>query len=175
MKKLLKSRNLLITVLCFTILLLSIGFMILSVKFNKIKDREEVFDVSIESVVKASSFKGVDVEPISSSKIINNKKEVEFNFTMNHARDEVTYIITIKNNGTMSAQIVDLLLSPDYLNEKTLASIYPIDISLTDLDNQVLEPNGEIEAKLIVTYNPSVKEDTKKNINFKIGVIAKSR
>ena len=173
MKSILKSRNNIIIILCTTILFLSIGFMILSIKLKEEKSKKETFNVIIESIQKSSTVKGNDIEPTGNSKILNNKKEAEFSFTLNHARDEMTYIIKIKNNGTLKAEIEDLMFSPDYINKKN--SIYPIDITITDLIGQVLEPNEEKEAKLVISYDPSTKEDSKKNISFKLAVISKSR
>lgn len=175
MKNILKSRNRIIIVLCITILFLSIGFMILSIKLKEEKDKKEVFNVEIDSIQKNSTVKGKTEEPIGNSKILDNKKEAEFNLTLNHARDEITYLITIKNKGTIKAQIVDILFSPDYLNKKNTSSIYPVDISFTDIIGQELEPNEEKQAKLVVSYNPSTKEDTKKNISFKIALLTKSK
>ncbi len=174
MKKLLNLRNSIITILCITIICLGIGFIVMSTELKHSKDLKEKFDVSFVSVNKTSSVKSTDEEPIGNAQIIEKNKEIKMNFLLNSTHDEVVYTAIIKNKGTMSAKIVDVIESPDYNDSLLKEIISPVTITITDIKGKVLKPNEEIELKIVVYYNPSQKEVTKKNITYKLGIIANS-
>ena len=92
--------------------------------------------------------------PVGMQKIKNDKKTIDFNFIMYTPQDELSYTITIKNTGTLNAKIEDIITYPNYLEDTTLqASISPITITHNDLDGKTLEPEDELEIKLVVSYN----------------------
>lgn len=174
MKKMINIRNSIITILCITIICLGIGFMVLSSEYKKEKEELDTFDVSFININKSSSVKGSEKEPDGNVEIITNNKEIDMNFRLNTTHDELVYIATIKNKGTLEAEIIDILESPDYKETNFKEMISPVTITLSDIKGKKLKPDEEIELKIVVYYNPSSKEVIKKNIKYKIGIIARS-
>lgn len=155
-----------------TIVLLVIGFIIISVKYFNLKSKGNSFNVEFTNIKMSSSIKGSSKEPSGKLEIINNNKELNMNFNLYSEKDELKYDITIKNTGDVNAELVDLLMSPDYLKDnKSLIS--PVSMSLTDVNGKILEPGEEITVKLNVLYNSSTMKN-EKNIKGKIGLIAAS-
>ena len=106
-------RNSIIVILCFTIIVLCIGFSVLSVELKKEKETDFVFYVVFDDVVRSSSVKGSSTEPFGKAEIINQKMGINFNFSLSFTHDEITYVATIKNNSDVSCEIVDVVLSPN--------------------------------------------------------------
>jgi len=154
MKKTVNIRNLIIIMLCITIICMGIGFAYLSVILENKNKEKPIFDVSITRVIEETPIKGGLVAPVGIREIKNDKKTVNFNFIMYTPQDELAYTITIKNTGTLSAKIEDIITYPNYLeDEKQKATIYPITITHNDLDGKILEPEDELEIKLVASYN----------------------
>lgn len=174
MKKMINIRNSIITILCITIICLGIGFIVLSSEYKKEKEDLDTFDVSFINVNKSSSIKGSEKEPFGKAEITTNNKEIDMNFNLNATHDELVYIATIKNKGTLEAEIVDIIESPNYSDENFKDLISPVTITISDIKGKKLKPNEEIELKIVVYYNPSLNEVIKKDISYKIGIIAKS-
>ena len=161
-----------INIFIVTIVLLVIGFIIISVKYYSLKTKGNSFNIEFTKVKMTSSIKGSKKEPSGKLEIISNSKELDMNFNLYSEKDELKYDITIKNTGDVNAEIVDLLMSPDYIKEdKSLIS--PISMKLTDVSGKILEPGEEITVKLDVVYNAGTIKDSK-NIKGKIGIIATS-
>ena len=174
MKKMVYIRNNIIIILCITIIFMGIGFILLSINLNNEKTKKDNFDVSFTSIDKKSSIMGSNIEPIGNAKIIENSSEIDMSFTMNSIHDELVYIATIENKGTISAKIVDIIESPDYKLDSFNKMINPISITLSDVKGKVILPGESIELKIIVYYNPSDNEVRKKTFQYKIGLITKS-
>ena len=156
MKKNINIRNLIIVMLCVTIICMGIGFAFLASKLEKECARQDEFSVEITKVEPATSVKGGYLDPIATKEVINEGKTVDFKFTLNSPKDELAYNITIKNTGTLPVKIVKLLDNPDYINDQsTLARIAPISITHDKVEDKVLKPNKELVVKLVVTYNMS--------------------
>ena len=51
MKKMLRMRNSIIVILCFTIICMAIGFSLLSIKLEKIKKEKPNFNIMFEKVI----------------------------------------------------------------------------------------------------------------------------
>lgn len=154
MKNNFNIRNLIIIMLCITIISMGIGFAYLSVILENKNKEKPIFDVSITRVTEETSIKGGMLAPVGMQKIKNDKKTIDFNFIMYTPQDELSYTITIKNTGTLNAKIEDIITYPNYLEDTTLqASISPITITHNDLDGKTLEPEDELEIKLVVSYN----------------------
>lgn len=170
MKKMISFRNAIIAVLCVTIIFLSIGFIVLSLKLKELKEDVDSYDVTFMSVEKLSSIKGSNIEPVSNAKIIDGHKEIEMQVDMNYVHDEVIYVATIRNNGTMKAKIVDVMGSPDYTVEPYKSALSPVTLTLSDVKGKVLEPNQEIELRITFNYNAS-NVPVKKVFNYKLGLI----
>lgn len=154
MKKTVNIRNLIIIMLCITIICMGIGFVYLSVILENKNKEKPIFDVSITRVTEETPIKGGLLAPVGIREIKNDKKTVDFNFTMYTPQDELAYTITIKNTGTLSAKIEDIITYPNYLGDAKLReSISPITITHNELDGKVLEPEDELEIKLVISYN----------------------
>lgn len=172
--KALKTRNLIIMFLCATIICLGIGFSYLSIELEKKNADLTSFDVSFTNVELVTPIKGGKAAPIALSSITNSNKTINFNITMYAPRDEITYKVTIKNTGTMKAEIINLIEVPDYLNDTSLSKeIYPLKITHNDIVGKVLDPEEEITLNISVIFNHNAAPLTK-SLNYGISLLAKS-
>ena len=175
MKNMIHIRNSVIVVLCITIIFMGIGFIILSVNLKKEKDMTHSFDVSFVDVNKSSSVKGSNIDPTGKADIVENGKELDMAFTMNAVHDELVYVATIKNKGTLAAEIVDIIESPDYKLDSFNKNINPVTITLSNIKGKIIPPGDSIELKIVVYYNPSTNAGGKKTFPYRLGLITKSR
>lgn len=174
MKRMIRIRNSVILVLSICIVLLGIGFIVLSVRLKHKNDEVHSFDVGFIEVKKSSSVKGSTIEPIGDAVVFNQKKEIHFSFTLHSVHDEIVYLATIRNNGTLPAEIVDVLESPNFQDPKLEKIISPVTITLSDIKGKILQPGEDITLKISVYYNPSSSAG-KKTFDYTIGLITKSR
>lgn len=168
-------REHLIVVLCGTIVCMCFGFIILSLAFKNEKNSVSVFDVSFVDIEKESAVKGSDIEPTATTDILDGGKKIDMDFTLSAVHDELTYLATIKNKGTMSAEIVDIFESPDYSISSFQNMITPVSISLSDIRGKVIPAGESTNLKIVVYYPPSNLEIKKKTFHYSIGLITKSR
>ena len=171
MKKMINFRNCLIAVLCITIICLSIGFVVLSIKLKDKEEEVSVYDLSFVSVEKKSSVKGSNIEPVSTAEIEANKKEILFTFDMNSNNDEIVYVANIRNSGNMKVRIVDIMQSPDYSIDPYKTNLAPVIINLSDLKDKIIEPGKEVELRISISYDSKSNVNTKKKFNYRIGLI----
>lgn len=171
MKKI-NIRRSLIIVLLVTILILSVGFITVAVKYYTLASKDNSFNIEYTKVKKISSSKGSNKEPNSQLEITQNGKVIEMDFNLHSPKDEIIYEITIKNTGSTNAEITELLMSPDYITDNKLL-INPIKMTLTDINGKSLEPGEDTIVKLKVSYeNTNIKEE--KKFKAKLGIIASS-
>ena len=175
MKKMIKIRNSIIIVLCITILLLCMGFVIVAVELKQKTDEIHSFDVSFDSIKKSSSIKGSTVEPVSTAEVLDGGKIINMDFVLNAPQDEITYTAVITNKGTLPAKIIAITESPDYTLSQFNNMISPVSIKLSDVVGKTIEANDEIELKIVVYYPPSTVATSTKKFNYKIGLIANSK
>lgn len=173
MKKMISVRNGVIIALCVAIICMGMGFIVLSVELEKEKKEISYFDVSFSNVSKVSSTKGGLINPDGSVEILKNGKELDMKFTLNVAHDELVYNVTIKNNGTIPAEIVDLMGSPDYSSYSFNNLIDPVTITTNDLIGKELAPGEETDLNISLYYNPSTKTGSR-SFNFKLGLITRA-
>ena len=172
MKKLIKNKNLIIVILCITIICLSIGFSLIAFELKKSESNNKIYDVSIVNIKEGTAIKGGVVLPSGESKTKDNGKTAQFNFTLNNPKDSLTYIITIKNNGSLKAKIDGLAESPDYLNDNNQAnSILPVIINHNDITGQELNPGEEINLTITVEFASSGQTMTK-TIPYQISILS---
>ncbi len=170
MVKMINIRNSIIAILCGTIIFMAIGFMVLSVRLDNKNKEINSYKVIFKEVIKDSSTRGGNIEPKGLVDIAANGKELDMNFTLYNANDELSYIIKIKNEGTVKARIVDLLGSPDYQNVEYKYIIDPVVITSNNLVKKELAPLEEIDLKISVKYSPSIKTGVR-TFNYKLGLI----
>lgn len=173
MKKMINIRNSVIIILCVTIVCMGIGFIVLSMKLEDMKNEVGKFDVSFRKVTKDSSTKGGNINPVGDVKIAAEGKELDMNFLLNTAHDELSYSVIVKNEGTLDAVIVDLIESPDYGNSKFNSMIDPVSITYNDIIGKELKPGEEVVLKITVFYNPSTITG-KRSFDYKLGLVTKS-
>lgn len=172
--KMIKNRNIVIIILCITIILMGIGFIFLSMELKHEKESADKFNVVFNSVTKQSSVKGSSKEPTSEVNISSAGKVLNMRFSLFAAHDELTYIIKIKNKGTLPAKIVDINKNPDYDMETYKSLISPVTITTNDIEGRILEPKEEIDLKLVIYYNPSINKNINKNFDYNLSLITES-
>lgn len=172
MKKIINNKNLIIMVLCLTIILLSIGFTLISIKLEEKNTEGKMYDVEIVDIQEGTAIRGGTILPTASTDIVDNGKTANFTFEMSTPKDSLTYIITIKNNGNLKAKIDGLAESPNYTEDNNQAnSILPVMITHNDITNQELKPGEEI--KLTVTAEfASSGQPMNKTVPYQISILS---
>lgn len=172
MKKI-NIRNLIITLLCITVIILAVGYSVLAIRLDAYKNKQEKYEVIFTDVSDDESVKGGNEEPECTTSINDDGHTISMNYTLNNAQDEMAYQVTIKNTGTIKAKIIDIVSTPDYINEKiAINSIKPVTITKTDISGKVLEPDEEVTFKVVAVYdNPS---SGVKKIPYKLSLITAS-
>ncbi|MCI6107386.1 MAG: hypothetical protein PUE33_02875 [bacterium] len=172
MKKLVKNKNLIILILCFTIILLCIGFSLISIRLKEQDAEGKIYDVEIVNIQEGTAIKGGTVLPTGTYKIEDNGKTANFTFNLTSPKDTLTYIITIKNNGNLKAKIDGLAESPDYLNDNNQANaILPVIINHNDITNQELNPREEIKLTITVEFSNS-GQTMNKTVPYAISILS---
>ena len=169
MKKMINIRNSIIIVLCMTIILMAIGFIVLAVEYNK-NAKKAIFDTSFVKVKEVSYVKGGKTSPVAKSSITNRGKEINLNMTLSTSYDQVTYTILIRNDGTLPSEIIDIKEQPDYNIQELSKKIEPITITHSDVIGKILQPGEEIELKVSASYNVS-SINIKKNVDYQLALI----
>ena len=100
---------------------------------------------------------------------------LNFDFSLSSIHDEITFLATIKNNSDTSCEIVDVILSPDYVNKKYKKQIASVEVTTTDLKGKIIPPKEEIEYKVTAYYMPSTLPVSIKSFSFQANILAKSR
>ncbi len=175
MKKMIRVRNSVIIALCIAIIVMCFGFIVLSVRYKKESEKTSSFDVTFSDVRKSSSVRGSDIEPYANIDITHNGLELDMNFVLNSSYDELSYIVKIKNNGSLPAEIVDIMESPNYLEDSYQKIISPVSITISDIIGKIIPAGEDIELKIVVYYNPSSTPIGKKEIPLKLGLLTQSR
>lgn len=153
---------------------MSIGFACLSMKLEANTNSKEIFDLSFTKVKAGTAVKGGKINPTSTTSITNRNKTINMQFNLNSPRDELSYIITVKNEGNLPAEIINIIAAPDYQDDpKKQAEISPVVISQNDIVGQVLEPEEEVELKVTVLYKMGTITEPKK-ISYQLTLIAAS-
>lgn len=162
--------------LTFTLIVLTGGFVFLTMKFRELKSNVDSFDVSFTDIQKVSSIKGGDNDPKGKLEITSLGKIVNMDFDLFKEHDQLLYDIKIVNNGTISASIVNLFMSSE--NDSDVV------ISLSDLSGKIIDPGEEITARLSIYYNGSHDENLEngdvqkrvidKKVSGKIGLLVES-
>lgn len=143
-------------ILCITIILLSVGFTLISMRLEEKSSINKVFDVEIVNIQEGTAIRGGTELPTGTSEVTDNGKTANFTFNLTTPKDTLTYIITIKNNGNLKAKIDGLAESPNYLEDNNQANaILPVIINHNDIINQELNPGEEIKLTITVEFSSS--------------------
>lgn len=176
MKKEKNIKNVIIVILCITIISMAVGFMVLSMRLEQYRNEEEVFDVRFKTVRLLSSIKGGEKDPVASFDIEETGKILDMSFQLFREHDEVDYEVTIKNEGTVNASIVKLFASPDFRSQEVIKEMNPVTVSISDISGKILEPGEETTVKISAIYNSgSPSKNKEMNLFGKLGIIAESK
>lgn len=173
MKKMINIRNSVIIILCITIICMAVGFIVISIDYTKNKNVKMSYNVVFNKIKKLSSVKGSTIEPKGTVEINEDTSEIEMNITMNSPHDELSYVATIENKGTVPIEILDVMESPDYKLNSFKKLITPVTINLSDIKGKVIEPNETLDLKIVFYYNTG--STGTKTFDYKIGLITKSK
>ena len=176
MNKYIRIKNIVIAMLCLTVVIMAAGFVVISIQLDNIKNEKSSFEVVFKKTKKTSSLKGGTQDPLEEVKIVSSGTIVDMNVSLFSPHDEITYDLNVQNKGTSNALITDLIVSPDF-NDKEIAKIYePISINISNISGKILAPGEEATIKVNVFYNQTDDETLlgKHNVKAKIGIIAKS-
>ncbi len=171
MKKI-SIRNLIIVLLCITIIFMAIGYSVLSLRITRLKNKKESFNVVFTNVEEYTSVKGGSSTPTCKHHLKDQQHTLSMDFTLNNPQDELAYNITIENRGTIEAKIIDV---KSYLNDTTSQSfINSVKITKTDLSDKVLSPGEKTTLKVVATYLEGNDSGTKV-VPYNLSVIASSK
>lgn len=172
MKKSSNIRNIIIVMLCITIIIIGIGFVYLSLKLDAKNKEENIFKVEFVKIEEQTPIKGGYANPTGTSSIINEGATIKFNLTLNMPQDELAYIVTLKNTGTLKAKIINLMSSPDYINDNIAKNyIAPVLLTQETIKDNILDPDEEIKIKIVASYgNSSVQRQM--NISYQLTILA---
>ena len=153
MKKIIRNKNIIILLLCITIIVLSIGFALISMRLRERIKNDKIYEVEIVNIQEGTAIRGGTILPTAVSDITNNGKTASFTFNLSAPDYTLTYIITIKNNRNLKAKIDGLSETPDYINNDNAANdIYPIILNHNDIKSQELNPGEEIKLTITVQF-----------------------
>ena len=173
MKKMINIRNSVIIILCITIICMAIGFIVISVDYTKNKNKDLTYNVEFTKIKELSSVKGSSTAPKGKVEINEDSTEIEMNITMNAPHDELSFLATIENKGTVPIEILDIMESPDYKLDNFKKLISPVTITLSDVKGKVIKPKETIDLKIVFYYNNG--SNGVKNFDYKIGLITRSK
>lgn len=172
MKSIINTKNTIIIILCITIILLGIGFSYVCMQLDYQNKKKPSFDLKIKRVEQLTPIQGGDKKPTGIYNVSNSGKTINLEFNLYAPRDEISYKIIIKNEGTIKASIINLIEIPDYINDESYSkNIYPIKISHNDIVGKVLEPDEEIELNVVAYFSYKAKPINKKAI-YQISILA---
>ena len=172
MKKMINNKNIIIIILCITLIFMGVGFTYLSLKLKEKSNEKSSFDISFTKVQNNNSVKGGNISPTGTTTLTNQGKTLNMELKMNAPYDELAYTLTIKNKGTIPAEIIDIVESTNYSElSKQNPTLYPVTITYNDIIGTILEPKESINLKVTAIYNKTTNSGTKK-ISYKLNIIS---
>lgn len=172
MKRIVGIRNIIIILLCITIISLGIGFSYLSVKLESLKDTKEDFNISFVEVITSSKIQGGEFVPALTYDIMNYGKTIKLKANMYAPRDELSVKLVIKNQGTIPGEIISIVERPDYTdNDEDKKKIYPISITHNKVDGKVLNPGEEIELNIVMVFS-SKEVSIEQDFIYELNIVA---
>lgn len=170
-----KTKKLLLSFVVI-ILLLTLSFIILAIKYTNLKNSKSMYKVEIIKVDKLNPIKAGTNNPTSNANIINSGETLSLSFDLYTPNDEITYVATVKNIGDIKAKIIDVIVLPDYIkddNSKKL--IYPAELSINSIKGKILNPGDQTTLKITVTYkNIQSENNLLINIPCQISILTES-
>ena len=160
-----KTKKLLLSFVVI-ILLLTLSFIILAIKYTNLKNSKSMYKVEIIKVDKLNPIKAGTNNPTSNANIINSGETLALSFDLYTPNDEITYVATVKNIGDIK-EICDL----NHIDYLDLCQELPIPSNdgKTEYFKDGLHPNKQghkIIARNIIKYLKN-KGIISKNFEFK--------
>lgn len=117
------KKNIMIVALLIAVVFMSVGYALLSTQLE-IKGTSTIVDPVWD--VKLMSISSTETEGYgtSISATIENKFSAKFNTEFQMPGDKVTYVINVKNEGTIDAKLNSITITPDDYNDGVI--IYSI-------------------------------------------------
>ena len=75
MKKIVRNKNIIILLLCITIIVLSVGFALISMRLSERIKNDKIYEVEIVNIQEGTAIKGGTILPTAVSDITNNGKK----------------------------------------------------------------------------------------------------
>ena len=168
-------RNNVILALCISIICISVGFILISLEWQKEKKKISSFQVAFTEVEKQPSNNKDTNKATGKIDIIENGQVLDMKFTLESEKDELNYVVTIANQGNMAAEIINIFGSPDYEEEIFQKLIFPVQIKVSDISKKIV-PAGETISLNIKVYSVTSSPFTeKKTVHYKLSLLTKSR
>ena len=170
MRNVVTTRNWIIVTLCITIVFMAIGFAILSMQLDEKGNSKAVHDTSFVTINPRTPVQGGTKVPSSTASITNSGQTINFEFQLYAPSDEISYRITIKNQGTIDAEIINLVEYPDYLNNAASAqSIYPVEVKHNNIIPMTLDVHLWGENIIFSSIN-SLRTDIENILGVTVGL-----
>lgn len=151
-----KERNVIILLLCTAILIMSVGFAVLSSELRVVGTasvKTSSWDVHFENVANEQTTGGATVT--TNPNIDSQTTTVNYTVTLNQPGDKYTFTVDVVNDGSIAARLHSFELSGVSPEQEAY-----INYTVTGMtQDQVL--NGSEQATLTVTveYDPNVSAD----------------
>jgi len=153
------KKNIMIVALLMAVVFMSVGYGLLS---TQIKNKDNLNFVDPVWDVKITSISSTMTEGVGKSLLatVENRFSVRLNSEIKTPEDKVSYVINVKNNGTIDAKLNSISITPEN---------YPEDVIIYSLEG--IEAGDELKAgdsKLFVVhadYNEETTVSSEKN-NF---------
>ena len=156
------KKNIMIVAMLIAITFMSAGYVLLSEQLdvrNAITSVNPVWDVKILSI------SSIETEGYAQSiqESIENKYVVNFNSEFQTNGDKITYVINVRNEGTIAAKLSSIIINPKYENEYLTYTVEGIEvgdklnIGESKMFTFTIEYNNEIDTLVDETIIDEVK------------------
>lgn len=156
------KKNIMIVAMLIAITFMSAGYVLLSEQLdvrNAITSVNPVWDVKILSI------SSIETEGYAQSiqESIENKYVVNFNSEFQTNGDKITYVINVRNEGTLAAKLSSIIINPKYENEYLTYTVEGIEvgdklnIGESKMFTFTIEYNNEIDTLVDETIIDEVK------------------
>ena len=176
MKKNKKKNQMLVTTLSIGIIIITLCFLILLIKYDTLKNGASSFKIEVTKVERMTPIKAGNISPKSNESITDNGLSLDMSVNLYHPNDEITYIVTVKNTSDIKGKIVNIISQPDYIdNERYLLDIYPAKVVMNNISGKILSPGESATIKITFSYG-IIESETYNAINipYKISLLTQT-
>ena len=154
------KKDVMIMFLLIAILILSVGYTLLSIQFRNMADgKTEKWNVGFNSIGNIS----IDGTGLDINNNIENNSVATFEVILRDTNDKVKYNVNVRNSGTIDAKIGSIMLVPDNNYVK---------FSLENVNAEDVIKSGESKNfSLIATYNAENTDNSVLPVHCKLNLI----